>query len=173
MQSQTQSDDPCTDLFIHYIPYVVVNNAGVGNSGAVDWISMDTFRRVVEVNFFGVLRITRALLPLLKKNKHSRWGRGKGLDAYRPSVRDNVIATMTAPYIMTLIEILPHSAMPYGSMCCCCDWCRIVNLSSVAGFLSSPMMASYDASKHALEGRRLFTECIPFRVFDVVDRLYM
>lgn len=78
----------------------VVCNAGIGNAGAVDWISSSTFRKVIEVNFFGVLNVTKALLPMLKKCKNG----------------------------------------------------RIVNLSSVAGFLSAPMMASYDASKHAVEG---------------------
>lgn len=78
----------------------VVCNAGIGNAGAVDWMSTESFRKVIEVNFFGVVNVTKALLPLLKKNKGS----------------------------------------------------RIINLSSVAGFLSAPMMAAYDASKHAVEG---------------------
>jgi NAD(P)-dependent dehydrogenase (short-subunit alcohol dehydrogenase family) len=29
---------------------------------------------------------------------------------------------------------------------------RIVNLSSVAGFMPAPLMAAYDASKHGVEG---------------------
>jgi NAD(P)-dependent dehydrogenase (short-subunit alcohol dehydrogenase family) len=92
----------------------VVCNAGIGNSGAVDWMSTQTFRKVIEVNFFGVVNVTKALLPLLKKNKGS----------------------------------------------------RIVNLSSVAGFLSAPMMAAYDASKHAVEGyaKALRTEMKPWNI---------
>lgn len=52
--------------------WCVVNNAGIATSGAVDWTSEATFRKVMEVNFFGVLRVTKALLPLLKRNPHSR-----------------------------------------------------------------------------------------------------
>lgn len=92
----------------------VVCNAGIGNAGAVDWISTQTFRKVMEVNFFGVVNVTKALLPLLKRNKDS----------------------------------------------------RVVNLSSVAGFLSAPMMAAYDASKHAIEGyaKALRAEMKPWNI---------
>jgi NAD(P)-dependent dehydrogenase (short-subunit alcohol dehydrogenase family) len=51
----------------------VVNNAGIGNSGAVDWIPVDTIRKVMEVNFFGVVLMTKALLPYLKRTKNSRY----------------------------------------------------------------------------------------------------
>lgn len=78
----------------------LVCNAGIGNSGAVDWISKETFRNVIEVNLFGVVNVTKAFLPLLKCTKNA----------------------------------------------------RIINLSSIAGFLPAPMMAAYDASKHAVEG---------------------
>lgn len=78
----------------------VVNNAGIGNGGAIDWLAMSTMRKVMEVNFFGVVNVTKALLPLLKRNKNS----------------------------------------------------RILNVSSIAGFLSAPTMSAYDASKHAVEG---------------------
>lgn len=77
-----------------------MHNNSIGNSGAVDWISTLTFRRVMEVNLFGVVNVTKAFLPLLKKTKGA----------------------------------------------------RIVNLSSVAGFIPAPMMAAYDASKHGVEG---------------------
>ena len=45
--------------------HALVNNAGVGASGPVDWTSMDTYRRTMDVNFFGHVAVTKALLPLL------------------------------------------------------------------------------------------------------------
>jgi NAD(P)-dependent dehydrogenase (short-subunit alcohol dehydrogenase family) len=51
---------------------IVVNNAGIGNSGAFDWIATETIRKVMDVNFFGVVLVTKAMLPLLKRCKHSR-----------------------------------------------------------------------------------------------------
>lgn len=78
----------------------LVNNAGIGNGGLVDVLPMETMRKVMEVNFFGVVSVTKAMLPMLKQSKDS----------------------------------------------------RIVNISSIAGFLSAPCMSAYDASKHAVEG---------------------
>jgi NAD(P)-dependent dehydrogenase (short-subunit alcohol dehydrogenase family) len=52
---------------------ILVNNAGV----ALDWLpasqlTVDTFQKTFETNVFGVFRVTKALLPLLKKSKHGR-----------------------------------------------------------------------------------------------------
>jgi short-subunit dehydrogenase len=43
---------------------------------------------------------------------------------------------------------------------------RIVNLSSIAGFLSAPTMGFYDASKHAVEGfaKALRAEMKPWNI---------
>ena len=55
-----------------YRLWAVINNAGIALSGPLDWISMDIYRKVMEVNFFGHVRVTKAMLPLLKCQKHSR-----------------------------------------------------------------------------------------------------
>jgi len=50
----------------------VLNNAGVADGGALDWTTMDTYRFVFEVNTFGVIAVTKAFLPLLKRNPGAR-----------------------------------------------------------------------------------------------------
>ena len=55
-----------------YSLWAVVNNAGIAMGGPLDWISLDVYRRVMDVNFFGHVRVTKAMLPLLKQQKHSR-----------------------------------------------------------------------------------------------------
>jgi NAD(P)-dependent dehydrogenase (short-subunit alcohol dehydrogenase family) len=50
---------------------VVVNNAGYGHVGAIEELSDDELRQQYEVNVFGVLRVTRAVLPQLR---HQRSG---------------------------------------------------------------------------------------------------
>ena len=45
---------------------VVANNAGYGNPGAIEDIGMDDFRAQVEANFYGVVNVTRAALPVLR-----------------------------------------------------------------------------------------------------------
>lgn len=52
--------------------WALVNNAGIADGGALDWTSMDVYRRVMEVNFFGLVAATKAILPLLKRSPGSR-----------------------------------------------------------------------------------------------------
>ncbi|QUQ65842.1 SDR family NAD(P)-dependent oxidoreductase [Kutzneria sp. CA-103260] len=44
----------------------VINNAGAGHVGTLEQESIDEVRRVFEVNFFGVLNVTRPALPHLR-----------------------------------------------------------------------------------------------------------
>ncbi|MFB7503484.1 SDR family oxidoreductase [Streptomyces broussonetiae] len=44
----------------------VVNNAGAGHVGTIEQGTVDDVRAVMEVNFFGVVQVTRAALPHLR-----------------------------------------------------------------------------------------------------------
>ena len=88
---------------------LLVNNAGYALTGALEETSIEEARHQFETNFFGVLRVTNAVLPGMRQ---------KG----------------------------------YG---------RIVNISSVLGFLPAPYMGIYAASKHAVEG---YTETLDHEV---------
>lgn len=48
---------------------VVVNNAGFGIYGPVELCAEDDYRRVLETNFFGLLRVTKAALPHLRASR--------------------------------------------------------------------------------------------------------
>ncbi|BCJ49677.1 short-chain dehydrogenase [Actinoplanes sp. NBRC 14428] len=52
---------------------VLVNNAGIADAGrpAPD-LDVDTLRRVYETNVFGVLAVTNAFLPALRRSPHPR-----------------------------------------------------------------------------------------------------
>jgi 2-keto-3-deoxy-L-fuconate dehydrogenase len=45
---------------------VLVNNAGIGAQGTVEANGLDEWRRVFDVNVFGIVRVTRAALPHLR-----------------------------------------------------------------------------------------------------------
>jgi NAD(P)-dependent dehydrogenase (short-subunit alcohol dehydrogenase family) len=93
---------------------LLVNNAAVTLYGALEEVSMEEARAVFETNFFGVLRMTQAVLAIMRVQ-------GSG---------------------------------------------RIVNISSVGGFLPMPFAGIYSASKHALEGysETLGLEVRPFGI---------
>lgn len=46
---------------------VLVNNAGVGWRGTLEELSIDELRAAMEVNFFGVVRATKAVLPRMRQ----------------------------------------------------------------------------------------------------------
>jgi len=85
--------------------HALVNNAGIGLANVIDLMTMDELRKVMEVNFFGHVAMTKKFLSLLIVKSDS----------------------------------------------------RVVNICSVAGYLASPSMASYCASKFALES---FSDCL-------------
>jgi NAD(P)-dependent dehydrogenase (short-subunit alcohol dehydrogenase family) len=88
---------------------ILVNNAGYALTGALEETSLEEARQQFETNFFGVLRVTNAVLPEMRQAGHG----------------------------------------------------RIVNISSVVGFIPAPFMGMYAASKHAIEG---YTETLDHEV---------
>lgn len=74
--------------------HALVNNAGVGKSGLIEWTSVESMRKTMDVNFFGHVTMTKKLLPLLTSRRGSRvinicsvagFMAGPGLSAYAAS----------------------------------------------------------------------------------------
>lgn len=51
---------------------VVVNNAGFGDFAPFEQLSSGRFKAVVDTNFYGVVNVTRAALPIMRKQKSGR-----------------------------------------------------------------------------------------------------
>jgi short-subunit dehydrogenase len=79
---------------------VLVNNAGVGSTGAAEDSSVAQDQDAFNINVFGTIRMIKAVLPHMRAQRSG----------------------------------------------------RIINVSSVVGFIPLPYMAIYAASKHAIEG---------------------
>src|SRR5580692_9812052 len=48
---------------------VLVNNAGYGDIAPFEQVSSDRFRALFDTNFFGVVSMTRAAIPIMRKQK--------------------------------------------------------------------------------------------------------
>jgi NAD(P)-dependent dehydrogenase (short-subunit alcohol dehydrogenase family) len=75
----------------------IVNNAGIGVHGPVEFLSRDDWRRQFEVNVFGHADVTRALLPLVRKHVSTR-GMGSGRILFIGSIAGRVSMPIMAPY---------------------------------------------------------------------------
>ncbi|WP_167955572.1 oxidoreductase [Anaerosporobacter faecicola] len=84
---------------------VLINNAGYGYYGAVEDVTIEEARKQLEVNLFGLARMTQLVLPMMRKQQSG----------------------------------------------------KIINISSMAGRVSTPFGAWYHATKYAVEG---FSDCL-------------
>jgi len=62
----------CMDAIIqkHGSVDVLVNNAGIERHGSIEEMPIDDFQAVMNTNYLGVLRCTKALLPQMRQNKN-------------------------------------------------------------------------------------------------------
>lgn len=79
---------------------VLLNNAGYGQVGALEDIPREVLREQFETNVFGLMDLTRRVIPVMRRQGHG----------------------------------------------------RIINVSSVLGFIAMPFYGAYNASKYAVEG---------------------
>jgi NAD(P)-dependent dehydrogenase (short-subunit alcohol dehydrogenase family) len=63
---------PAAVLAAHPGVDILVNNAGVAVGGTFEAVSEEDFEWLFEINFWGVVRMTRAFLPLLRKSDGAR-----------------------------------------------------------------------------------------------------
>jgi NAD(P)-dependent dehydrogenase (short-subunit alcohol dehydrogenase family) len=68
----------------------LVNNAGVGYGGPLELVSLDDLRRLFEVNTFGQVAVTQAMLPALR--------RARGRIVFVSSIGGRVAMGFNAPY---------------------------------------------------------------------------
>jgi NAD(P)-dependent dehydrogenase (short-subunit alcohol dehydrogenase family) len=51
---------------------VVVNNAGYANTDSAEDLPLADFRRQIDTNFYGVVHVTRAVLPVMRRQRSGR-----------------------------------------------------------------------------------------------------
>ena len=91
----------------------LVNNAGVGGGGAIEFLDLDEARAVMETNYLGALRVTQAVLPEMRR-------RGSGAIVNVSSVAGRVSLPTAAPYAASKFaleaasEALAQEVAPFG-----------------------------------------------------------
>lgn len=72
MERQADFPDRVNELIQHFGRVdLLFNNAGISQRSATDETSLEVHRRLMEVNYFGPVALTKALIPFLKKQKES------------------------------------------------------------------------------------------------------
>ena len=71
----------------------LVNNAGIATGGPIEFVSIDAVRRQFEVNVFGMLAVTQACLPLLR--------RARGRIVNMGSIAGKSVTPYVVPYTMS------------------------------------------------------------------------
>ncbi len=75
----------------------IINNAGIGVFGPVEFVSLDDWRRQFEVNVFGHIAITQTLLPLLRRHVELQ-GHNSARIVFIGSVAGRVTIPTLGPY---------------------------------------------------------------------------
>ncbi len=93
LSAPARIDEAIAEVLSFNIPLRgLVNNAGMSSAGAIEDVPMDTIRDVFEINLFGPLQLTRALLPSLRQSNGRVVNVGSG---------EGFLATpLNAPYCM-------------------------------------------------------------------------
>ena len=63
---------------------VVFNNAGYGHVGAIEELTEEELRQQVEVDFFGVVNVTRAALPHMRRQRSGHFVQMSSLNGVEP-----------------------------------------------------------------------------------------
>ncbi len=90
----------------------VVNNAGVALGGPIEYLPVDVWRDQFEVNVFGQVAVTRAMLPLIRESK--------GRIVFIGSIGGKLATMLMGPYnaskfaIEAIGEALRQELRPWG-----------------------------------------------------------
>lgn len=109
---------------------VLVNNAGYELAGAWEEISVDEAKAQFETNFFGIVRMVKAVLPVMRRQKHGQIITISSLSGISP-IPFMGIYSASKFAVEGYTEALRHELKPFG-----------IHVSLIEpGFLHTPMMS--------------------------------
>ena len=77
---------------------VLVNNAGNNIAGAVEDLSIEEFKEQFETNFFGLIRVTKVVLPIMRKQNN-------GIIVNLSSIAGKMAIPLNSPYVSSKFAV--------------------------------------------------------------------
>ena len=146
---------------------LLVNNAGVAGGGRVELCSLEEWQWIFDINLFGVVRGTRAFVPLLKAQGSGRIVNIASLAGLvHPPGMGSYNAVKAA--VVAFSETMAHELAPYGVGCTavCPSYFRTNLMASLRG-------GDTDLAAHMgrlVEESSISADDIAAAVLDGVDR---
>ena len=97
---------------------VLINNAGFGISGAVEFTGTEEAQRQLDVNFFGMVRMNRQVLPVMRKQGYGRIVNLSSVAGAIPIPFQTYYSASKAA-INSYTMALANEVKPFGIQICC------------------------------------------------------
>ncbi|WP_122335845.1 oxidoreductase [Pseudomonas coronafaciens] len=130
---------------------VLINNAGFGLLGAVEETSENDMRRLFDTNVFGVVNVTQAVLPHMRKQRAGHVINISSIGGYRSSAGFGVYCA-TKFAVEGLSEALHEELKPLGIHTTVVEpgYFRTDFLDASSLIISEPVIDDYDATSGAV-----------------------
>lgn len=146
---------------------VLVNNAGVAGGGRIELCTLDEWSRLFDINLFGVVRGTRAFVPMMKAQGSGRIVNTASLAGLvHPPGMGSYNAVKAA--VVAFSETTAHELAPYGVGCTavCPSYFRTNLMHAMAG--GDTDVAAHIA--HLVEKSPITADDIAVAVLEGIDR---
>ena len=132
---------------------VLVNNAGYGLFGAFEELSLDEIKAQFETNFFGVVRVTQHVIPIMRT---AQSGGSGGIIVNVSSINGHIAFPVISAYVSTkfaiegLSESIAYELEPFGI--------KVILIEP--GAIGSNFMKGSILSKRALDPQSPYSEFV-------------
>lgn len=92
---------------------ILINNAGFGIAGAAEFTAVADAKQQLEVNFWGMVRVTRAVLPIMRKQGKGRIVNTSSVAAVSP-IPFQAYYSVSKAAINSFTMSLANEVRPYG-----------------------------------------------------------
>jgi NAD(P)-dependent dehydrogenase (short-subunit alcohol dehydrogenase family) len=127
---------------------VLVNNAGYELAGAAEETSLEELTAQFETNFFGVARMVKAVLPMMRERKRGRIVNMSSLAGMAPAPFMSIYSASKFA-LEGYTAALRHEVLPFN-----------IHVSLVeVGFLNTPMMEHRQVTRETIEDYTPWRRC--------------